>query len=425
MNEFEFRSLKSTETSPSVRRIWRITLTIVMTLVAFLFLPWQQTVKGQGTLIAYRPDERIQPVSATIDGFVKTFHAGEDEYVTQGDPLFSMVDLDERYAERAEAMAAQLREQLQNTRNETDVLEANRKNAEQQRAIGLRLFAQRIEQAKDRLESLRLKRMALQKRLETEKANFERVSKLYEEAIESRRVFERADAAFVQAQTERDKIEVDIAVGQRALDILKEEKTQFANEADNRIRTLQKEVLAAQSRTSALERERQQQMTTIARYGTSDVRAEKNGYVIRMLVNDKNRFIRQGEPVLQFAPDVTERALLLKVSDFNMPLIQEGLPVRIMFYGWPALQISGWPAIRFGTFGGIIKKVDPVSYEHGFYYAYVVEDPREPWPEETKLRRGTQATAWVALETVPVWYQLWRLMNAMPPKMVVPEEREE
>jgi len=104
-----------------------------------------------------------------------------------------------------------------------------------------------------------------------------------------------------------------------------------------------------------------------------------------------------------------------------MPLLQEGLRVRMMFYGWPALQISGWPAIRFGTFGGIIKKVDPVSYEEGFYYAYITEDPDEPWPSGEKLRLGTQATVWVALETVPVWYQLWRQMNALPPKMATPE----
>ena len=59
-----------------------------------------------------------------------------------------------------------------------------------------------------------------------------------------------------------------------------------------------------------------------------------------------------------------------------------------------------------------------MSYEAGFYYAYIVEDPDEPWPDASKLRQGTQATVWVSLETVPMWYQIWRQINAMPPKMV-------
>lgn len=419
MRKRRFRSLDIVQTHPLVHRVWLFSLIVLFVLVGFMFLPWQQTVKGTGTLMAYDPSERVQTVSATIDGFVERFHVGENETVQNGDKLFTMVDLDADFAGRVREMERQLRAQMENTLRETATVEANRDNALRQKEIGLSLYVQRKAQAEDALSNLRLKRIALQKQLETERANFDRIQQLFEAAIESRRSFERADASYVAARTELEKIEVDIEMQQRSLSILEQEKAQFVAEADNRIRTLENGVLAAKNRYSTLERDLQRQKTEIARYATSDVRAEKDGTVVRILTNDKNRFIRQGEAVMQFAPDVSERAVLLKVSDFNMPLIQEGLKVRMMFYGWPALQISGWPAIRFGTFGGVIKKVDPVTYEQGYYYAYIVEDLSEPWPTETKLRLGTQATAWVALETVPVWYQLWRLMNAMPPKMVV------
>ena len=422
MADQQFRSLNSTEMSPVVRRIWLFTMIIVLFLVAFLFLPWQQTVKGKGALIAYNPSERVQPVSATIDGFIEAFHVEENQRVAEGEKLFTMVDLDTEYAARVKEMERRLHEQLANTKREIEAVQANRDNARKQRSVGIALFEQRRIQAEEKLSSLKLKRIALQKSAETEAANYERIRRLYDEAIESRRNFERADAAWTKARTELEKIDIDLRMQARSLEIIAQEKVQFVHEADNRIRGLENEVLAAQSRASALERELQRQMTEIARYATSEVRAEKAGEVIRVLTNDKNKFVRRGEAVLQFAPTVTERTVLLKVSDFNMPLIREGLKVRMMFYGWPALQISGWPQIRFGTFGGVIKKVDPVSYEKGFYYAYVVEDPEEPWPSETILRRGTQATVWVALDTVPVWYQLWRLMNAFPPKMVIPQE---
>lgn len=419
MDKRRFESLEHVHTHPVIRRIWFFTMIVILILVGFMFLPWQQTVKGTGILMAYDPSERVQPISATIDGVIKAFHVDENQYVTKGTKLFSMVDLDAAYADRVKEMEQKLREQMENTLREKETIEANRDNAIRQRDIGLTLFAQRTAQAEDALSSLRLKRVALEKRLDTERANYERIKELYEAAIESRRRFERADAAYVAAKTELEKTDVDIEMQQRSLAIIGQEKAQFLSEAENRIRSLENGVLAAQNRYSNLERELQRQMTEVARYASSDVRAEKNGTVVRILTNDKNKFIRQGEPVLQFAPKVGERAVLLKVSDFNMPLIQEGLKVRMMFYGWPALQVSGWPAIRFGTFGGVIKKVDPVAHEEGFYYAYIVETPEEPWPPESKLRLGTQATVWVVLETVPVWYQLWRLMNAMPPKMVV------
>lgn len=421
MHKTAFRALKQVQTHPVVGRVWLFTFIVVVIFIGFLFLPWQQTVKGEGRLVAYDPSERVQPVSATINGVIQAFHVGENQHVVKGEKLFTMADLDSEYASRVQAIETRLRAQLDNTLREVDAIEANRDNAVQQRATGIALFEQRRLQAQEQLESLRLRRDALQKQLETDTAHFERTRQLFEASIASRRSYEQADAAYVKAKTEREKIDVDLSVQERSLAILEREQTQFVREAENRIRSLENEALGARNRYMALERELERQKSEVARYATSDVRAQKDGEVVRIWTQDKNKFIRQGEPVMQFAPDVTERSILLKISDFNMPLLQEGLRVRMMFYGWPALQISGWPAIRFGTFGGIIKKVDPVSYEEGFYYAYITEDPDEPWPSGEKLRLGTQATVWVALETVPVWYQLWRQMNALPPKMATPE----
>ncbi|MBL4730619.1 MAG: hypothetical protein JKY28_04535 [Sulfurimonas sp.] len=164
----------------------------------------------------------------------------------------------------------------------------------------------------------------------------------------------------------------------------------------------------------------QTSLSNISRYKSGEVYAQKDGYVVRIFENDKHKFIKKGDEVMLFSPKVTQRSILLKVSDFNMPLIKEGLPVRIIFYGWPALQISGWPTIKYGTFAGIIKHVEPTSHEKGFYYARVDEDPDELWPDQNTLKIGTQSTLWVRLRTVPIWYQLWRLMNALPPQMLDP-----
>ena len=204
------------------------------------------------------------------------------------------------------------------------------------------------------------------------------------------------------------------------IDIIKNEKDKFLNDTENKVKSLESLILSSKNKLASLQEKQQLQSMNISRFKTSKVYAPKDGYVVRLYENDSNKYIKKGEKILYFSPKVTQKTLLLKVSDFNMPLIKEGLKVRIMFYGWPALQVPGWPEIKFGTFGGLIKRVDPISHEKGFYYAYVVEDPNEPWPATDVLRPGTQAKAWVRLHTVPIWYQMWRLMNALPPEMLTP-----
>lgn len=101
-----------------------------------------------------------------------------------------------------------------------------------------------------------------------------------------------------------------------------------------------------------------------------------------------------------------------------MPLIKEGLQARIIFYGWPALQVSGWPKIQHGTYAGIITKIERSTYEKGVYYAIITEDESEAnWPSNDYLKIGTQSSLWIKLSTVPIWYEIWRLMFSLPPKM--------
>jgi BMFP domain-containing protein YqiC len=267
-----------------------------------------------------------------------------------------------------------------------------------------------------------MKRKAQLNSYEIELSNFKRIKQLYKEHIESKRNYERAQNSYISAKTKLEKINIDIEVQKRHLTMIGQEKSQFLKEIENNIRSIDNSILSALNRLNVVQREQEQQLSHIARFEKSEVLAEKDGYAMRILKNDKNTYIKKGEAVIQFSPDVRERSVLLKISDFNMPLIKEGLTVRIRFHGWPVLHIPGWPIIRFGTFGGIIKKVDPILHEKGYYYAYIVEDPNEPWPPQDQLRVGTSSTVWVALSNVPIWYQLWRLMNAFPPNMVTPEK---
>ena len=99
--------------------------------------------------------------------------------------------------------------------------------------------------------------------------------------------------------------------------------------------------MTTQNLAKTLKQTIESESSTISRYMSRDVVAKSDGYVVRIYLNDQNRLVKRGEEILYFSPIVTHRAIRMKVSDFNMPLMKEGLKTRVTFYGWPALQISG------------------------------------------------------------------------------------
>lgn len=424
MLDYEFKVLERVKLNSFVENAWFFTFIIIVIFISIIFLPWQQTVKGEGTLVAYDPTQRDYQVVATMAGVIENFYVKENEFVTKGTKLFSMLDLDKEYLQKLTNIQNDSKDKLFNTQEQIENFKMRKDNLLEYKKVGLDVFKEKLQQIKNRIKSLEFKKVSLKKNSEVLNSNLQRVATLYNEGIESKRNFETAQNKYVKSNAELNKIDIDIEVQNNNITILEQEKKQFSTDTNNKIKTLEHSMLLALNSATTLSQDLQRHSSTIARYKRGEVVAQKDGYVVRILQNDKNKFIKKGEPIIYFSPKVTTRAVMLKVSGFNMPLIKENLEARIMFYGWPALQISGWPKIKYGTFGGIIKTVESTSHEKGFYYAQILENPNEPWPKSDILRVGTQATVWVRLSTVPIWYQLWRLMNALPPKMVTPTSME-
>lgn len=420
MSKYIFASLEEVEPKPIIKKVWSFSFGILILLCSFLFLPWQQTVNGEGTVVAFDPTQRDYPVLATMDGFINEFYVSENQFVKKGTKLFTMVDLDKEYLNKLKIIEGSSKDQYKNSQIQINNYQDTQKNLHEYLAVGLNVYQQKYDQTKNKIDSLNLKKISLEKNHEIEKSNYERTKLLHTDGIESKRNLEVRENSYIEANVELKKINIDIEVEKNNLDIIRNEKEKFLKETENKLKLLDNDTLSSKNTLQSLGQSVQTNSVNISRYTSGEVIAEKDGYVVKIFQNDKNKLIKMSEKIMHFAPKVTTKSILLKVSDFNMPLIKEGLPVRIMFYGWPALQISGWPTIRYGTFGGIIKRVEQTSYEKGFYYAQIVEDPKEPWPKGDNLRIGTQATVWVRLETVPIWYQMWRLMNAIPPRMVTP-----
>ncbi|RYY09608.1 MAG: HlyD family efflux transporter periplasmic adaptor subunit, partial [Cytophagaceae bacterium] len=129
--------------------------------------------------------------------------------------------------------------------------------------------------------------------------------------------------------------------------------------------------------------------------------------------------IKEGESIATLQPEAPLLAAEMYVRAMDVPLIQRGRTVRLQFDGWPAIQFSGWPSAAVGTFGGVVTVIDVVSSTGGKYRLLVrpaqPQTGDQPWPKQ--LRLGSGVRGWVILDSVPVWYEIWRQLNGFPPTL--------
>jgi multidrug efflux pump subunit AcrA (membrane-fusion protein) len=153
--------------------------------------------------------------------------------------------------------------------------------------------------------------------------------------------------------------------------------------------------------------------------------APADGQITRLRVLGSAETIKTGTELATIVPDSTDQAIEIFISDYFAPLVSVGRPVRIQIAGWPGLQFSGWPSIAIGTFAGEVAVIDAVSDDKNQYRLLIKPDHKrikkgldQAWPGTDVLRPGTKAIGWVILDEVPLWYELWRVLNGFPPTIM-------
>ncbi|WP_310498648.1 HlyD family efflux transporter periplasmic adaptor subunit [Sandarakinorhabdus sp.] len=145
------------------------------------------------------------------------------------------------------------------------------------------------------------------------------------------------------------------------------------------------------------------------------IRAPRDGRIMRVTSIDTATIIKQGDVLATFVPEQSRRIVELYVDGRDIPLIHVGRRARLHFEGWPAIQFSGWPSVAKGLFDGRVAAIDLNASPNGLFRVLIEPAPdRDPWPTEPSVRLGAKVRGWVLMNTVPVWFELWRLLNDFP-----------
>ena len=393
-NFYTLRALKTPSAGITLAR-WLIALGLIFLL--FLFMPWQQNVRGKGKVIMLDPSNRPQTVQAVIAGQIQSWHIQEGMYVNRGDTIVTIREVKDEYFDPL--LLVRLQEQLLAKRNSL-VSKRAKADALERQIVALRNTLQsNIEQARARLEAERVKYLNAQNQYQRNKRLYEAGNIPLTKFQEIEYKYQGSEADYENAQTEINRLSAEY-----------QEKI---SKAESDLNNTRAEMFETEGEISKMENE---YANMEIRSGQYQIVAPQDGYVVRAMKAGIGETIKAGEAVCTIMPDSGDMALEMHVKAMNVPLISEGRKVRIEFDGWPALQFSGWPSVSVGTFGGVVEAIDFFSTRPGEFRVLVVPDRNdEPWPEQLRVGSGTQG--WVMLDNVPIWYEIWRQINGFPPSI--------
>lgn len=423
LSQTHLYSLRTLKTPGIGRMVAKVLIVITVIFVLFLFLPWQQNIRGKGKLTALSPQNRPQLIQSAIAGRISQWHIIEGDFVNRGDTLLSITEIKDKYFDPN--LISRMEEQLEAKRNSQEAKTDKTIALRNQIAALRKALTAKNSQAKNKLNQAILKLeadslafLAEQVNYENSASIFERNKKRYEagnitltkfQELESK--FRMSAAKVLKAENEWLQRKADLANAELELTSIEADYTDKISKAQSNLN----ETIASLNETKAQISKMENELSNVRiRREQYQIIAPQSGYVVKAIKVGIGETIKEGDAVVTILPESDDKAVEMYVKAMDIPLISNGKKVRVQFDGWPALQFSGWPNVSVGTFGGVVAIVDRVQSSNGMFRILVKPDPDdEKWPEQ--LRLGSGIKGWVMLNNVPIWYEIWRQMNGFPP----------
>ncbi len=450
-------SLRLARSSRTIRRIGIVLFVLLLATISVMgFAPWQQNVTGTGSVLAFAPDQRQQVIESPIKGRIARW--GDDIFenarVEKGQVIVEIQDLDQEYANR-------LQQQLVNTEQTVAFtklqLKANEGGLETAKTIVESYQAQvtaygKVKQetiaAQDAYVEMAEKKVDAEVQQLTEyqaaipqlQAEFDRSNKLHKEGNIALQKLQEVDRKLSESKAKVRRAEAYVAAAKSELEGKRRERTAKTEKAQididyaeavlrkgtENIFKAESEIAKAAQGLNKASKEVVEMEVKVARQQSQLVTAPFDGYVVKIAPNLGTAVLKEGDPICTIVPDTSDRSVQVLLDGNDAPLVEPGRHVRLQFEGWPAVQFAGWPSVAVGTFGGEIVSVDATDNGKGKFRVLIRPDEdAEPWPDQRFLRQGVRANAWVLLDRVPLWYEVWRQLNGFPPvvDMEEPEKK--
>lgn len=418
-----YKTVRDLSTRPHYKILNRIIWTFSILAIIALFLPWTQNISGSGAVTTLKPNQRPQSIQSVISGRIEKWYVQEGDFVEKGDTIMFISEIKEDYMDpnlvaNTQKQVNAKKQALQSYGSKVTTLDAQILNIENEKRLKLEQAQNKIKQAIFKIKSDSIDLEAVKTQLKIANTQYNRAVQLNKEGlkaltdVEEKRLKQQEVEAKIITQenklltSKNDFINTKVEIGRITAEygekISKAQSDQFT-------------ALSNQFDTEAQVNKLENQYANYSiRNGMYYIRAVQSGYINRALQAGIGETIKEGTPIATIMPAKYDIAVETYVSPVDLPLIRKGEKIRVWFDGWPTIVFSGWPDMSYGTFGGQIVAIENFISDNGKFRVLIAPDPNEAdWPSQLRVGSGAETIA--LLNTVPVWFEIWRTLNGFPP----------
>ncbi|TRX13449.1 HlyD family secretion protein [Flavobacterium gawalongense] len=419
----KYRTVKNLSNRPHYKILNRIIAGVSVIGVIALFLPWTQNISGSGSVTTLKPSQRPQTIQTVISGRIEKWYVQEGDFVNKGDTILFISEIKEDYLDpnlvkntKNQADAKKL--SVESYGSKVNTLSIQIQAIESEKTLKLEQARNKIKQSLLKVKSDSMDLVAVKTQLKIANTQFNRSVQLNKEGLkpltdveEKRLKLQEVDAKIITQENKFLTSKNEFINAKIEINRITAEYSEKSSKAKSDQYTALSNKYDTESQVNKLEN---QYVNYSIRNGMYYIKAPQSGYVNRALQSGLGETIKEGTPIAGIMPSKYDIAVETFVKPVDLPLIKKGEKVRIFFDGWPTIVFSGWPDVSYGTFGGEIVAIENFISDNGKYRILVAPDPDEAkWPKQLSIGSGAQTIA--LLNTVPIWYEIWRTLSGFPP----------
>ena len=400
----------------------KLILALLLLVIGMLFLPWTQNIQSKGVITALRPDERPQTIQNTIPGKIEKWYVQEGDLVKKGDTILYLTEIKTEYFDPQ--LIERTQEQVQAKANGINAYENKLLALDNQihslndlQRLKIQTVDNKVKQSKLLVTTDSAGWKASEIELETARQRLKRQEDMYNQGLISLTDLEtrRLKLQETKAKAIEQENKYGLSVNKYINTLI--EQDQVISEFAEKISDVKSKRSSAGSELYDGLGEMSKMKNQLANYELRQefyyVMAPRDGYITQAIQAGIGENIKENTPIITIVPLKWKKAVEVYVDPIDLPLIKRGNQMMFLFDGWPSIVFSGWPQLSYGTFPGKVQAIDYNISKNGKYRILVEESDIKPWPDEVIIGSGARGVA--LLNSVPVWYELWRQLNGFPP----------
>ncbi|MFK8101031.1 MAG: HlyD family secretion protein [Saprospiraceae bacterium] len=410
-------------------RVRRLTLLLILALLLgiflALFLPWTQNIQAKGYVTTRSPQQRPQAIQSVISGKLEKWYVQEGDFVEQGDTIVFLSEVKSEYFDpdlirRTSEQVDAKSQSIQAYEDKVGALKKQYEALEESLTLKRAQIRNKIIQGRNKISIDSMDLVAHRTNFKIAENQLSRTKELYDKGLKSLTELQAKELK-LQATQAKVTVQENKLLNQRnqmlnlKIDLSAAER--FYAEKLAKSQSDQQSALTAKLESVAATSKLRNKLSNYSeRQQFYQITAPQSGYVTKTIKKGIGEVIKEGSDIVSIMPATYELAVELYLKPQDLPLLNIGDRVGLRFDGWPAIVITGWPESSTGIFMGNIVALDRFIGENGYYRTLISpsdSDKEKKWPEQ--LRVGTGVNAFILLQDVPIWYEVWRQLNGFPP----------